>query len=538
MSLEEQVARLEAELAELRESEVEGRAIRARAEALIDHLPYMAWMKSTDGVFLEVNERFAIAAGRSREWILGRTDRDLWPPAHAAGYVADDLRVIASGEKVFVEEPIAEQSGTKWFETFKTPVFDAEGRVVATVGLARDITERKRVEAQQRALESRIQQAQKLESLGLLAGGVAHDFNNLLVGVLSNAELALRQLQQVPGAERAIERMQDVRLAALRAAELTNQMLAYSGRGNFVVRPISLNDVVRELPQLLQASISKKAQLQLALTPLAPVQADVTQIRQVLMNLITNASDALGDREGTIRVETGMEKLTTTGHVDAGGAAELAPGRYVFLQVSDDGCGMAEETRARLFEPFYSTKLTGRGLGLSAVQGIVRGHRGGLMVQSVPGRGTTIRVLLPTTDVPAEDLSPDPESAASDWRGSGLVLLVDDDDRVRLTTKLILEELGFEVHASPNGRSAIQQFERDGERVRIVVLDMSMPDLSGAEVFEALRAIRPDVRVLLCSGYDEHDTRQRLQRSAIAGFLQKPYSLDALTRKLRAALQE
>jgi signal transduction histidine kinase len=243
-----------------------------------------------------------------------------------------------------------------------------------------------------------MQETQKLESLGVLAGGIAHDFNNLLVGVLANAELALSALERSPDALVVRDRIEDVRSAAHHAAELTNQMLAYSGRGRFDIRPISLTAIVREMSQLRGASISKKARVSYQLAVNLPaVQADVTQIRQVIMNLITNASDALEDRVGSIQVRTGTERADDSLR-DLYGPVPLAPGQYAYVEVTDDGCGMNEETRSRLFEPFFTTRFTGRGLGLSAVQGIVRGHGGGITMRTALGMGTTIKVLLPCSE--------------------------------------------------------------------------------------------------------------------------------------------
>lgn len=398
--LRARLGELEQQLARAVAAEQQAVEARAQVEALLDNIPHMAWLKDARGVFLAVNDPFVRASGHAKGSILGRTDREVWPVELAELYMRDDQRVIERGQEVFVEEPIAEAGGVKWFETYKTPLRGAQGAVIGTVGMARDITDRKRAEELQKSLERRMQETQKLESLGVLAGGIAHDFNNLLVGVLANAELALRALEASSGVAVARERIADVRSAARHAAELTNQMLAYSGRGRFDIRPISLTEIVREMSQLLGASISKKARVVYELTPELPaVQADVTQLRQVVMNLITNASDALEDRVGSIVVRSGQQHADDT-LPDLYGPAPLRPGDYVYLEVADDGSGMSDDTRARLFEPFFTTRFTGRGLGLSAVQGIVRGHGGGITVRSQLGAGTTIRVLLPCSESP------------------------------------------------------------------------------------------------------------------------------------------
>src|SRR5262245_41806299 len=253
-------------------------------------------------------------------------------------------------------------------------------------------------------------------------------------------------------------------------------MLAYSWRWHFDVRPISLTELVHDMTHLLGASLSKKAHVNYELMPDLPaVQADIAQMRQVIMNLITNASDALGDRAGVIQVRTGTEQVRAT-LADLYGPIPLAPATYAFLEVTDDGCGMSDETRARLFEPFFTTKFTGRGLGLSAVQGIVRGHGGGIVLRTAVGQGTTIQVLLPCTDKPTRPALSHPPEPTSSWKGSGLVLMVDDDPRVRAVTELLLRDLGFDVLAAASGRDAIREFELHADEIRVVLLDVTMPD--------------------------------------------------------------
>jgi PAS domain S-box-containing protein len=535
-ALRARVAELERKLERLAEAEEQVLGARAQAQALLDNIPHMAWMKNTEGVFLAVNEAFARACGHHKSDILGKTDRDIWPLEHAERYMSDDQRVIASGTQFFVEEPIADQGNVSWFETFKTPIRDARGVVIGTVGLARDITDRKQAEEQRRLLERRIQETQKLESLGVLAGGIAHDFNNMLVGVLSNAELALLESSELAAGTSIAARLKDVRNAAQHAAELTSQMLAYSGRGHFDVRPMSLNEVVSEMGHLLVASISKKARVTYELSPDLPaVQADVPQMRQVIMNLITNASEALEDRVGTIQVRTGTERAGDT-LKNLYGPVSIVPGPYVFLEVTDDGVGMSEETQARLFEPFFTTKFTGRGLGLSAVQGIVRGHGGGIVLRTALGAGTTVKVLLPSTDTPPAPVVRQALDATQTWTGSGLVLLVDDDAHVRTVSELLLRSIGFEVITVDGGHDAIREFERRAEDVRVVVLDVTMPDLGGDQVLKELRKRRPDVPVLLCSGYSEEEMSERFSPEDMATFLQKPYTFDLFRARLRDLL--
>jgi PAS domain S-box-containing protein len=534
--LRARVRQLEHELERLGEAQEQVLDARAQAQALLDNIPHMAWMKNTAGVFLAVNEAFARASGHRKSEILGRTDRDIWPLELAERYMSDDLSVVESGEKFVAEEPIAEASGSKWFETFKTPICDSRGLVVGTVGLARDVTSRKQADEERQTLERRMQQTQKLESLGVLAGGIAHDFNNLLVGVLSNAELALACLGPALSVESARRHVLDIKAAALHASELTNQMLAYSGRGHFEIRSISLNEIVCNMKHLLGASISKKAQVDYQLAEeLPPVRADVAQMHQLVMNLITNASEALEERAGAIRVRTGVEQLA--GPVpDLYGPTPLAAGHYVFLEVTDDGCGMDAETKARLFEPFFTTKFTGRGLGLSAVQGIMRGHAGGITLRTAVGAGTAIRVLLPRSDQPISEPPPSEREPVREWPTGSLAMLVDDNARVREVTKMLLNSIGFEVLSVGSGREAIRKFEECCAEIRVVLLDAMMPDLSGEQVLRELRKRRADLPVIICSGYSEQEIGRHFSSTELVSFLQKPYPLELLQTRLSEAL--
>ena len=400
---------------------------------------------------------------------------------------------------------------------------------------AHDITARRRAEQERRKLELQVQHTQKLESLGVLAGGIAHDFNNLLVAILGNAELALRDLSEVSPARGSVE---EIRKASVRAAELTGQMLAYSGKGSFVVRPLDLNDLVHEMGHLLEVSISKRTALKYDLAPDLPaVEADASQIRQVVMNLITNASDAIGGRSGAITVRTDVVDMTRSYLEEMYVDEALPEGCYVCLEVSDTGGGMDSDTLPKIFDPFFSTKFAGRGLGLAAVLGIVRGHRGAIGVHSEVGKGTTFRVFLPCTEkelpTPAEGAEPAVES----WRGSGTVLIVDDEESVRNVARAMLERFGLTVLTAPDGHSGVETFRRYKDELVLVLLDMTMPRMSGEEAFKEMHEIRPDVPIILASGYEQEDATSHFIGKGLAGFIQKPFQLSALIGKVRAAIE-
>lgn len=399
---------------------------------------------------------------------------------------------------------------------------DTSGAPLRITGTLQDITARKNAEAERREIEEQMQQTQKLESLGVLAGGIAHDFNNLLVGILGNADLALAD---APRGSLLRETLESIVTSSERAAELCRQMLAYSGRGRFVVVPVSLNDMVKEMGQLLTVTVSKRVTLVFEPEPALPlVQADATQIRQIVMNLITNASEAIGDREGTIRMSTGT--LVWSG-VDAGvhvlGGELRESQAYAYVRVSDNGSGMDSATLQRIFDPFFTTKFTGRGLGLAAVLGIVRGHRGAIRVESTPGVGTTFTVFLPALGDEMLEAAPVKTFDSTGARGEGVVLVVDDEDTVLGIAKLMLERQGYEVLTAIDGEVALRIFKANTDKIVLAIVDLTMPRMGGGELIHALHEIRPDLRVVLSSGYNEQEAIAQSHGEKMAGFIQKPY---------------
>jgi PAS domain S-box-containing protein len=417
--------------------------------------------------------------------------------------------------------------GTLWVSARGRLQRDANGAPRRIIGTVQDMTESRR-------LEDKLVATQKLESLGVLAGGIAHDFNNLLVGVLGNTGLAKLEL---PPSSPALVSIEGIETAALRASELTRQLLAYAGKGRFLVTRIDLRALVEEMGHLLQAVIAKGVVLRYQFAhAVPPVEGDATQLRQVVMNLITNASDAIGERSGIVTLSTSLI------HADRGYLAEtlfddeLVPGDYVCLQVSDTGVGMDAATQARIFEPFFTTKFTGRGLGLAAVLGILRSHRGSLKVYSEPGRGTTFKVLLPVAEGPADPIASEvPASVVAS--GTAWVLVIDDEETVRTVTRRVLERAGYRVLTAPDGVDGLELFrERQGE-IDVVLLDVTMPRMGGEETFRQLRLLRPDVRVVLASGYSEQEATSQFAGKGLAGFIEKPFRAVDLLAKLQLALQ-
>ena len=512
--------------AELRESE-------ERLQGILDNAPMTIYMKDADGRYLLVNRQFEKLVGRERRQMRGATDSEIFTPPQVAELRARDARVLANGEILRCEEVFPTAAGDRTFLSVRFPLHHADGEVYAVCAISADVTEQKHAEQERQKLEAQMQQTQKLESLGVLAGGIAHDFNNLLMGILGNTGLVLQELD--PSGD-AHARLRDVESAGRRAAELCRQMLAYSGKGRFVVQPLDLSSLVEEMAHLLQASISKKSMLEQELAiDLPAFEADATQVRQVVMNLITNASEALGDDSGTITLRTGVMECDRNYLKQTYLAEDLDAGTYVFLEVRDTGSGMDPETRERIFDPFFSTKFVGRGLGLAATLGIVRGHRGALEVESTPSEGTVFRVLFPASDrLGRRRAATAPEHRPAS--GDGTILVVDDEAMVRGVARRVLEHAGYRVLTAGDGREGIEVFERHARDISLVLLDLTMPRMSGDETVRELRRVKRDVRVLLSSGYNEREATGEITGPHLAGFIQKPYVAAALLNKIREVI--
>ncbi len=412
--------------------------------------------------------------------------------------------------------------------------YDGQGAALRLVGTLQDITRRVELDAEQSRLEARMQEAQKLESLGVLAGGIAHDFNNILTSILGHADLALEDL---PRGSPLHDRVRSIGVATRRAADLCQQMLAYAGQGQFVLEELQLCDVVRDMSQMLRIALTEGAELRYELADDLPaVRGDTAQLRQVVLNLVTNASEALDKEGGTVTLSTGLLECDRE-CLDACHAAHLEPGAYAYIEVSDTGCGMDDDTLDRLFEPFFTTKFTGRGLGMAALLGIVRGHGGGVHVDSTVGEGTTVQVFFPVSAVE----EPVREACCTECaKGpeAGTVLLVDDDDSVREIAGFMLESLGCQVLAAEDGESAVDLFRTEHERVAVVLLDLTMPGMGGKAAFEEMLRIDPSARVVICTGYGGPAVEAELAGLPTVGFLQKPFRLQALRNVLSGVLPQ
>lgn len=448
----------------------------------------------------------------------------------------DTRAALHERRAVEVEYRLLHRDGTeKWVLSRARGVYTAEGQVQFFEGLAIDITAQKNAESDRLALERKLLDSQKLESLGLLAGGIAHDFNNLLTAILGSTSLARLELP----AGSAHTALEHIETASQRAAELCAQMLAYAGKGRFIVEPAHLSHLVEGVHSLLKISVGHRATLTLNLDPDVPaVMVDATQIRQIIVNLVLNAAEAIGETGVTngseIRITTGLLLIDAPALARAVTGSDRKPGSYVFLEVTDTGPGMTPAVVAKIFDPFYTTKFTGRGLGLAAVLGIVRGHEGALLVNSTAGAGTTFRLLLPA--ITARPAVPKSSGTGAPWRHQGTALVIDDDNSVRLVTTAILRSFGLTVTAASDGYAGLDAWRAAPAGFDLVVLDLLMPGLNGEATLAELRKLRPTVRVLIISGFNEGDFLTRHAGGGPLAYLHKPFKLGDLERAARRLL--
>ena len=657
-------AQLEEDIRRREEVETLLRSSQQQLHGLMENSPNAIFVKDTEGRYLSVNRRYAELHARQREDFLGHSDFDVFPPETAARMRMSDARVISTGQPVELEDTFSVAGNTHTSIVHKFPIVDEEGRVHGLCGIATEISERKRAEAEirenRRQLESllgqlpgmafrmvqngqltpvyisrgalgltghsardfleklvslqeiihpddrerarhainnavrkrrsyeieyrivdrtgrvkwvldrgqglynedgrllfieglaiditqrkdaesekliverRLLEGQKLESIGVLAGGIAHDFNNLLTGIMGNANLAALELPKNSSVQQNLKQIEN---ASLRAAELCQQMLAYAGKGRFIIQRLELGALVDSTVPLLRASISKRATLRFQLQPGLPaIMADATQMRQIVMNLVINASEALGEHDGMITLSTSLVR-PAPGFFEGSVLVPPEPtADFVQLEVTDTGAGMSAETLAKIFDPFFTTKFAGRGLGLAAVQGIIRSHQGGLKVRSTPDRGSTFTLFLPAAaPAPAEPVAAR-RATATPWKQQGRALVVDDEDHVLQVTAGLLKSCGMKTELARDGYEGIDLFRAHPNDFDLVLLDMTMPRLSGEETLQLLREIRPDVRVLFMSGYNRREVVATLGGAGELGFIQKPFTLDSLREQLQAML--
>lgn len=402
----------------------------------------------------------------------------------------------------------------------------------AVTRLQEEINGRKQVEEYNLLLERKLQQAQRLDSLGVLAGGIAHDFNNILAIIIGYCGLIRLHYEtaekHIPQIEKAVDR----------AAELCRLMLVYAGKANLSETQIVMWALVDQVVHLLKATIRPNVEIKTHFSPGMPsVRGDASQLRQLVTNLIINASEAIGEARGVVLVSLG-KAVIQPGQSDVDYLGNAIPqGGYLLLEVTDSGCGMDDETMHRVFEPFYTTKFTGRGLGLSAVLGVITAHKGALQLVSQPGEGTTFKVYLPVQTGSAAEVEAVPQAVREQWKGSGTILLAEDEPQVALTVKVMLEEMGFKVIAAANGREALEQYRKNAADITLVVADIGMPVMNGYEMFQELKKLDPELPIIISSGFGDKDVTASLSEDAVAGLLSKPYNFDLLQKVVKSVVE-
>jgi PAS domain S-box-containing protein len=514
------------DVTERRRTEEAVRSSEAKYRTLVENLSQSIFLKDKELRFVAVNEPFCKNFGRTASELIGNDDYFLFPRHLAEKYRTDDRRVLEERRRLEIEEQTLMHGKTRTVQVVKTPVVDAQGQPIGVLGIFWDVTD-------QRNLEAQLRQAHKMEAVGQLAGGIAHDFNNLLTGILGNLSLALSDLPEVHPCR---DLLVNAESAALRAAELTRQLLGFSRRAPLLQKAVNLNSVVEETIRLLQRTFDPRITIEVACAPdLWAIQADSGSMGQVLMNLCLNARDAM-PRGGKLVIQTANRRLD---HEAANRTTEGRPGDYVHLQVRDTGAGMMPEVRERIFEPFFTTKEPGKGtgLGLAMVFGIVKAHGGWIECQSEPARGTTFDIYFPAITSASAPL---PNAASTDGirGGQETILLADDEQVVGRLGETILKRHGYQVLVAANGAEALQIFRARHHEIDLVILDLSMPELSGAETLRELRKIDPGAHVLISSGYSGDEELRSVEREGVLGFVGKPYRPVELARQVRETLDK
>ena len=503
----------------------------------VESAPLGIWETDGSGRIVSANRATSDITGYSHQQLLGMNMLDPCPPEHRAK-ASEEFEKLRQTHQGSGEVQIIRADGARIWESVNA-VKLTEDRYLFFI---QDVTENKRVQEEVLEMERRLFHAQKLESLGVLSGGIAHDFNNLLAAIMGNLELAADKIDPASG---AIANIDKAMKAAERSALLTRQMLAYAGKSVQDVTEINLNNAVRLQEEMLRTSAPKTARLEFNLVDNIPdIRGDYGEIQQVVLNLVTNAAESLESGHGEIRISTGTRYCDQALLSRSMIPDKPVPQTMVFLEVADDGAGMSPEALNRLFDPFYTTKFLGRGLGMSVVHGVVKGHRGAIIVDTQPGRGTTVRVYFPvsqsahTTEQPGATceilhepaLKPKPEGL------SGTALVVDDELLVSDFMVAALEKFGLKALRAFDGKEAVELFKKASDSIDLVLLDLSMPEMDGVATFDELKKIKPDVRIILCSGYSEEEMLGRFGAKCPDAFLKKPGKLNDLKKLIQTVL--
>lgn len=507
-----------------------------RFRGLANHAPVGIFRTDANGGCVYVNQRWSQITGLKFASALGDGWFSALHPEDIAG-VAEHWQKLTDHDTEFSHDYrfLSPDKTVSYVSGQAIALYDANHTRVGFIGTVVDNTDRKSLEEARQLIERKLLDTQKLESLGLLAGGIAHDFNNLLTTIMGSASLASLELPSGSPIQEHLTRIDD---GSVQAANLCKQLLAYSGKGRFIVKNLSLNQIIEESMHLLQISISKKAVLAYDLYDRIPaIEADPTQIRQILMNLVINASEAIGDASGVINISTGLTRVDQDYLSGTIVMDELPDGTYASLEVSDTGCGMSPEVVKKVFDPFFTTKFSGRGLGLAAVIGIVRGHNGAIKVYSESSRGTAFKLLFPIVPGEIDFLSQKPNEPVLNQR-QGCVLIVDDEESIRTMVAQMVQKLGFDLEMAPDGREAVEMFRKNPTKYEVVLMDLTMPHMNGELAFGKMRKINADIPIILMSGFNEEQASARFKGKGLSGFVEKPFSFSTLVELINRVLEK
>jgi PAS domain S-box-containing protein len=517
------------------ESERDLRESEKKLQVIFDSSEAGIIVVSPIGIITFANKRMASMFGMSLNELVGTSYFDyVHESEKQTGVECMEQVILGKIKSVEFDRHYIRKDGTDlWGHLTGTRFENVDGSIRDQIIVISDITESKRAEEEKRLLELQLQHAQKLESLGVLAGGIAHDFNNILTVITGSCFL-----MQMDGAD-AKKNILTIEKATERAAALCRQMLAYAGKAPIVHTQVNMGEVLDDMIDLLKTTIPKTTEINFDKASTIPfIKGDSSQLSQIVLNIVINASEAIGDVQGEIRISLSTTEIKAEQIVIDYLGNTIPVGSYVRLEISDNGSGMDDEIKRRIFEPFYTTKFTGRGLGMSAILGIIKGHQGALQLESQLGQGTTFKVFLPAqSDKSISNRSslPTPHTA---WQGSGTILLVEDEEQILLVAKLMLEKLGHTVIEASNGREALDMFQKHIDDIVLVVTDIGMPIMDGYQLFSELKKLNPNLPIIIASGFGNTVVTSHIPRKDIAALINKPYDFDRIRDVMKNVMDD